>query len=136
MLYQLVPAAAPVAALGPLPAVVALQQPAGVLEGGAPNATATPGPSPLSEVYSEAAFAGNKNFSFLPGYDTVVTGEPGAEGFSVQLINSTTKQNISAWHDIPLALKRDSNGSATVYVLVEIPEGDQAKYEAMVSYKG
>jgi hypothetical protein len=51
----------------------------------------------------------------------------------VQLINTTTNQNISAWHDLPLGLERSANGSATIWVLVEIPEGEQAKYETRVS---
>jgi hypothetical protein len=85
-------------------------------------------------VYSAASFQGNTNFTFLPGYDTVVTGTPGAEGFRVQLINTTTNQNISAWHDLPLGLERSDNDSATIWVLVEIPEGEQAKYETMVSW--
>ena len=83
-------------------------------------------------VYSAAAFQGNTDFSFLPGYDTWVTGALGEKGFSVQLINTTTNQNMSAWHDIPLGLERTTNGSATIWVLVEIPQGVREKFETEV----
>lgn len=122
VLYQLTPAA-PIASLPSTPAA----------DGTAAQKTTPLRPSPLSEIYSAATFQDNTNFTFLPGYDTVVTGAPGEKGFTVQLINTTTSQNLSAWHDIPLGLERSPNGSATIWVLVEIPEGEQAKYETMVS---
>jgi hypothetical protein len=44
--------------------------------------------------------------------------------------------HLSAWHDIPLGLERTPDGGATLWTLVEIPEGDQAKYETMVRAPG
>jgi hypothetical protein len=89
-------------------------------------------PSPLSQAYSPQAFAGYSNFTFLQGYTTNITGTPGTLDYSVQLINASTGANMSAWHDVPLDLTVADDGSVTFNILVEIPVGEQAKYETMV----
>jgi hypothetical protein len=98
--------------------------------------TPTLTPSLLSQPYSSQAFAGNGNFTFLQGYTTNVTGRPGTLQYSLQLVNVTTGSNMSAWHDVPLNLTVAADDSVTFNTLVEIPTGDQAKYETMVSARG
>jgi hypothetical protein len=100
---------------------------------GSSSSKPTLSPSPLSQPYSSQTFAGNSNFTFLQGYTTNITGKPGTLQYTVQLINTTTGANISAWHDIPLDLTVAADGSVTFNTLVEIPTGEQAKYETMVS---
>lgn len=105
----------------------------------ATNTTSTaakPKPSPLSLVYDAQTFANNPNFTFLPGYTTNVTGQPGTLDYTIQLINPMTGSNISAWHDIPLDLTVDGNGDITLFTVVEIPTGEQAKYETQVNSPG
>jgi hypothetical protein len=96
--------------------------------------TAVLAPSPLSQAYSSQAFAGNINFTFLQGYTTNITGTPGTLEYAVQLVNATTGAEMSAWHDVPLDLAVADDGSVTFNILVEIPVGEQAKYETMVSH--
>jgi hypothetical protein len=91
-------------------------------------------PSPLSQAYSAQAFAGNSSFTFLQGYTTNITGTPGTLEYTVQLVNATTGAQMSAWHDVPLDLAVAEDGSVTFNILVEIPLGEQAKYETMVSH--
>ncbi|WIA42648.1 hypothetical protein OEZ86_008616 [Tetradesmus obliquus] len=100
------------------------------------SSTPTLAPSPLSQPYSAQAFAGNGNFSFLQGYTTNITGKPGTLDYSLQLVNASTGSNMSAWHDVPLDLTVAADGSVTFNTLVEIPTGEQAKYETMSSKRG
>lgn len=57
----------------------------------------------------------------------------GQLGYNIQLVNRTTGSNLSAWHDVPLELQVGSDGSVTLNTMVEIPAGEQAKYETVVS---
>lgn len=73
----------------------------------------------------------------------------GTLSYNIQLVNGTAaagnstaaagnrttgSANISAWHDIPLDLQTSPDGTVTINTMVEIPTGEQAKYETQVRY--
>eukprot|EP00775_Hariotina_reticulata_P013421 gene13421-13549_t len=84
-------------------------------------------PSASSQVYnSSESLANPSDFSFLAG----------AADYTVQLVNTTTGTNVSAWHNIPLDLESLGDGTSTFYMMVEIPLSETAKYETQTRTPG
>jgi hypothetical protein len=91
-------------------------------------------------------------FSWLPGYDVNTTGTAGSLNYTVQLVNTTSGANVSAWHDLPLGLQlngssltlsglsnntlADKASSISLWVVTEIARGETAKFETMTSQPG